>query len=162
VHALSLRAEQSQELDWLRGVFMVGANAENREKAHVTGGDEVDVDIELDTQPRELTLPPVSARPWTATPKPSAFSTACPIAASKVWSSPSTRPKPASAASKKPSWRCEKAARNRRSDQREFLRRGAEPTLSMLAAEILSNPMTPLRTPPPDTTANAATFLALD
>jgi hypothetical protein len=40
------------------GVFMVGVSAENREKAHVAGGDEVDVDIELDTQPRELTLPP--------------------------------------------------------------------------------------------------------
>jgi hypothetical protein len=40
------------------GVFMVGVSAENREKAQVAGGDEVDVDIELDTQPRELTLPP--------------------------------------------------------------------------------------------------------
>jgi hypothetical protein len=40
------------------GVFMVGVSAENREKAHVAGGDEVDVDIELDSQPRELTLPP--------------------------------------------------------------------------------------------------------
>src|SRR3977135_3010051 len=39
------------------GVFMVGVNAENREHAHVAGGDEVDVDIELDTEPRELTLP---------------------------------------------------------------------------------------------------------
>jgi hypothetical protein len=39
------------------GVFMVGVSAENREQAHVAGGDEVDVDIELDTQPRELTLP---------------------------------------------------------------------------------------------------------
>ena len=36
---------------------MVGVSAENRELAHVAGGDEVDVDIELDTQPRELTLP---------------------------------------------------------------------------------------------------------
>src|SRR5258706_10563249 len=40
------------------GVFMVGVSAENREKAGVAGGDDVDVDIELDTQPRELTLPP--------------------------------------------------------------------------------------------------------
>jgi hypothetical protein len=40
------------------GVFMVGVSAENREKANVAGGDEVDVDIELDSQPRELTLPP--------------------------------------------------------------------------------------------------------
>jgi uncharacterized protein YdeI (YjbR/CyaY-like superfamily) len=40
------------------GVYMVGVSAENREKARVAGGDEVDVDIELDTQPRELSLPP--------------------------------------------------------------------------------------------------------
>jgi hypothetical protein len=40
------------------GVFMVGVSAENREKAQVAGGDEVDVDIELDTEPRQLTLPP--------------------------------------------------------------------------------------------------------
>src|SRR3979409_1742880 len=40
------------------GVFMVGVSAENGEKARGAGGDEVDIDIELDTQPRELTLPP--------------------------------------------------------------------------------------------------------
>ena len=40
------------------GVFMVGVSAENRDKAHVAGGDEVDVDIELDTEPRQLSLPP--------------------------------------------------------------------------------------------------------
>src|SRR5438105_12853223 len=40
------------------GVFMVGVSAENREKARVAGGQEVDVDIELDTEPRELALPP--------------------------------------------------------------------------------------------------------
>jgi hypothetical protein len=39
------------------GVFMVGVSAEHREKAHVAGGDEVEVDIELDTQPREPALP---------------------------------------------------------------------------------------------------------
>ena len=38
------------------GVFMVGVNAEHRARAGVAGGDEVDVDIELDTQPRELEL----------------------------------------------------------------------------------------------------------
>jgi hypothetical protein len=41
----------------MSGVFMVGVSAENRAQANVAGGDEVDVDIELDTQPRELTLP---------------------------------------------------------------------------------------------------------
>jgi hypothetical protein len=40
------------------GVFMVGVSADNREKAQVAGGDAVDVDIELDTEPRQLTLPP--------------------------------------------------------------------------------------------------------
>ena len=39
------------------GVFMVGVSAEHREQAKVAGGDAVDVDIELDTQPRVLTLP---------------------------------------------------------------------------------------------------------
>jgi uncharacterized protein YdeI (YjbR/CyaY-like superfamily) len=39
------------------GMFMVGVSAENREKARVAGGQEVDVDIELDTEPRELALP---------------------------------------------------------------------------------------------------------
>jgi hypothetical protein len=39
------------------GKFMVGVNAENREKAKVAGGDTVDVEIALDTEPREVTVP---------------------------------------------------------------------------------------------------------
>jgi hypothetical protein len=39
------------------GRFMVGVNAENREKAKVAGGDTVNVDIALDTEPREVALP---------------------------------------------------------------------------------------------------------
>jgi hypothetical protein len=39
------------------GAFMVGVSAENRATAGVVGGDEVDVDIELDTAPREVTVP---------------------------------------------------------------------------------------------------------
>jgi len=39
------------------GVYMVGVNAENRAGAGVAGGDEVDVDIEFDTAPREVTVP---------------------------------------------------------------------------------------------------------
>jgi hypothetical protein len=39
------------------GVPMVGVSAENRAAAGVEGGDEVDVDIELDTAPREVTVP---------------------------------------------------------------------------------------------------------
>lgn len=39
------------------GDYMVGVSAENRAGAGVAGGDEVDVDIELDTAPREVTVP---------------------------------------------------------------------------------------------------------
>ena len=37
--------------------YLVGVNAANREAAGVAAGDEVDVDIELDTAPREVTVP---------------------------------------------------------------------------------------------------------
>ena len=40
------------------GEFWVGVSAENREGAGVSAGDRVDVDIELDTEPREVTVPP--------------------------------------------------------------------------------------------------------
>lgn len=39
------------------GTFMVGVSAENRAGAGVQGGDEVDVDIELDTAPRVVEVP---------------------------------------------------------------------------------------------------------
>ncbi|MGZ6544148.1 MAG: YdeI/OmpD-associated family protein [Actinomycetota bacterium] len=40
------------------GRFMVGVSATVRDGAGVAGGDTVDVDIELDTAPREVTVPP--------------------------------------------------------------------------------------------------------
>jgi hypothetical protein len=42
----------------LGGAFMVGVSAENRSGAGVSGGDEVDVELALDTAPREVTVPP--------------------------------------------------------------------------------------------------------
>ena len=50
------------------GVFMVGVNSENRAGAGVKGGDEVDVDIELDTKPRELAVPAELAAALAAEP----------------------------------------------------------------------------------------------
>jgi hypothetical protein len=41
----------------LGGAYMVGVNADHRAGAGVAGGDEVDVDIELDTAPREVAVP---------------------------------------------------------------------------------------------------------
>ena len=39
------------------GKFMVGVSAENRAAAQVGGGDEVDVELELDTAPRAVPVP---------------------------------------------------------------------------------------------------------
>ena len=39
------------------GVFMIAVSAEVRERAGVAGGDRADVDLELDTEVREVALP---------------------------------------------------------------------------------------------------------
>jgi uncharacterized protein DUF1905/bacteriocin resistance YdeI/OmpD-like protein len=39
------------------GVFMLPISAENRMLAHVSAGDEVEVEVEPDTQPREVNVP---------------------------------------------------------------------------------------------------------
>jgi hypothetical protein len=38
--------------------YLVGVSAENRAGAGVAAGDELEVEIELDTEPREITVPP--------------------------------------------------------------------------------------------------------
>jgi len=50
------------------GDYMVGVSAENRAGAGIAGGDEVDVDIELDTEPRVVTEPPDFAAALDAEP----------------------------------------------------------------------------------------------
>ena len=42
----------------LGGKFMLPVSAEVRERAGVAAGDEVDVEIERDSEPREITVPP--------------------------------------------------------------------------------------------------------
>ena len=39
------------------GAFMISLSAEHRAAAGAAGGEEVDVEIELDTEPREVTVP---------------------------------------------------------------------------------------------------------
>ena len=39
------------------GVFLIGVSAENRQAANVAAGDEIDVMVELDTDPREVDVP---------------------------------------------------------------------------------------------------------
>jgi hypothetical protein len=43
------------------GVFLLGVSAETRTAAGVAAGDELDVDLELDTEPRVVTVPPALA-----------------------------------------------------------------------------------------------------
>ena len=50
------------------GDYMVGVNAENRAGAKVKDGDVVDVDIELDTAPREIEVPADFAKALDAEP----------------------------------------------------------------------------------------------
>jgi hypothetical protein len=51
------------------GTYMVGVSAQHRQGAGVAGGDEIDVDIELDTAPREVTVPSDFAGALDAEPK---------------------------------------------------------------------------------------------
>ncbi|MGC4940851.1 YdeI/OmpD-associated family protein [Kribbella sp. DT2] len=55
------------------GVYLVGVSAENRAAAGVQGGDEVEVDLELDTEPREVAVPADFAEALAADPKAKAF-----------------------------------------------------------------------------------------
>jgi hypothetical protein len=50
------------------GVYMIGVSSEHRGPAGVTGGEEVDVELELDTAPREVSLPPELAAALDADP----------------------------------------------------------------------------------------------
>ena len=50
------------------GVFMIGVAAEHRAPAGIVGGEDVDVDLELDTAPREVQVPPELASALDAEP----------------------------------------------------------------------------------------------
>ncbi len=54
-------------------IYLVGVSAENRALAGVAAGDEVDVDIELDTEPREVEVAPDLARALEAEPAAKQF-----------------------------------------------------------------------------------------
>ncbi len=55
------------------GRFMIPLSAENREAAGLTAGDEVDVEITLDTAPREMKAPDDLAEALRAAPEAAAF-----------------------------------------------------------------------------------------
>jgi hypothetical protein len=51
------------------GNFMVGFNADHRAASGLEGGDDIDVEIELDTEPRTVDLPPDLEAALEAEPK---------------------------------------------------------------------------------------------
>jgi hypothetical protein len=51
------------------GEYLLGVSAENRAGAGVKGGDEIEVDLELDTAPREVSVPADFAAALDAEPK---------------------------------------------------------------------------------------------
>jgi hypothetical protein len=55
------------------GVYMVSLSAENRANAGVKGGDEVDLEIEVDTEPRKMTVPDDLAAALDAEPEAKKF-----------------------------------------------------------------------------------------
>lgn len=56
-----------------QGQFMISLSAENREAAGVAGGDVVDVEVELDTEPRTVQVPPALAQALAADAQAAAF-----------------------------------------------------------------------------------------
>jgi hypothetical protein len=90
------------------GKFMLGVTQEFRKGAGVVAGDVVDVDLELDTDPRELSVPPDFGAALARNARAKSFLTGCPTATSGAWSYRSKLPKlrrPGSDASIRPS-RC--------------------------------------------------------
>lgn len=76
------------------GVYMVGVSAEHRAGAGVTGGDEVDVEIELDTAPREVSVPDDLAAALDAEPMARATFDGLSYSNSRGTSSRSPEPRP--------------------------------------------------------------------
>jgi hypothetical protein len=57
----------------MSGVYMVGVNSDFRRESGVAAGDIVDVDIEVDTEPREIVVPPDLTAALDADPEARAF-----------------------------------------------------------------------------------------
>ena len=55
------------------GVYMIGVSAENRAGAGVAAGDDVEVQLELDTAPREVAVPPDLQKALDAAPDAKRF-----------------------------------------------------------------------------------------
>jgi hypothetical protein len=57
----------------MNGVFMLGVSNDVRREAGIAAGETVDVDVELDTEPREVVVPPDLAAAFEAAPEARRF-----------------------------------------------------------------------------------------
>jgi hypothetical protein len=89
----------------MRGRYLLGLSNANRQAAGVVTGDEVEVDVEIDAEPRVVVEPADFAPPWTPIRSPVTPTSAYPTAASASRCSLSTarrRPRHAYGATKGP------------------------------------------------------------
>jgi len=61
------------------GKFLISLSAERRAASGLKGGDLIQVDLQLDTAPREVVVPDDPAAAWSVNPRPRPSSTPCPI-----------------------------------------------------------------------------------
>lgn len=95
------------------GTFMLPVSAEVRAHAGVAAGDEVDVDLDLDTAPREVTVPADVTDALDRDPDAKGFFDGLSYSNKRASCSPSRTPRPlrrGSDASTKPSARCVRGA----------------------------------------------------
>ena len=96
----------------VNGVFMIGVSNDVRHAAGVAAGEEVDVTLELDTEPRKVTIPPELEALLAADPAARTALESSPTATSAgSWSrsTPRRRPRRASAGSTRRSRPCAQA-----------------------------------------------------
>ena len=94
---------------------MIGVSAEHRGPAGVDGGDEVDIDLELDTAPREIEVPDDLAAALAASPAAQATFDKLSYSNKSLAHAPDRRrqerPRRARGASRSPSPRCARGIR---------------------------------------------------
>jgi Domain of unknown function (DUF1905) len=90
----------------MRGRHLIGLSNANRQAAGVVTGDEVEVEVEFDSEPRIVAEPADLARALDADPLAAPLTTACPTGYSSntcVQSKPRRPPRHAAGASRRPS-----------------------------------------------------------
>jgi hypothetical protein len=71
----------------MRGRYLLGLSNANRQAAGVVTGDEIEVEVDIDAEPR-VVAEPTSPVPWTPTRSPDEVQGSTTVALIAVWASP--------------------------------------------------------------------------